>query len=57
MQLELLDSRIWTTRAEIAMAIFEWIEYWYNPVRRHSSIGMLSPASYEAVHTPSDHDQ
>ena len=56
MQLELLDSRIWTTRAEIAMAIFEWIEYWYNPVRRHSSLGMLSPVDYEAVHTPSNHD-
>ena len=56
MQLELLDSRIWTTRAEIATAIFEWIECWYNPVRRHSSIGMLSPADYEAVHTPSNHD-
>ena len=56
MQLELLDSRIWATRAELATAIFEWIECWYNPARRHSSIRMLSPADYEAVHTPSDHD-
>jgi putative transposase len=56
MQLELLDSRNWATRAELATAIFEWIECWYNPLRRHSSIGMLSPAGYEAVHTPPDHD-
>lgn len=56
MQLELLDSRTWETRAELATAIFEWIECWYNPLRRHSSIGMLSPTDYEAAHTPPDHD-
>ncbi|MFC4943235.1 IS3 family transposase [Pseudonocardia sp. GCM10023141] len=56
MQLELLDSRTWKTRAELANAIFEWIECWYNPTRRHSSIGMLSPADYEAAHTPPDQD-
>lgn len=52
MQLELLDSRAWNTRAELATAIFEWIECWYNPQRRHSGIGMLSPAQFEARHTP-----
>jgi putative transposase len=56
MQLELLDSRTWRTRAELATAIFEWIECWYNPRRRHSSIRMLSPVDYEAAHTPPDHD-
>ena len=56
MQLELLDSKIWRTRTELATAIFEWIECWYNPLRRHSSIGMLSPADYEAAHAPTDHD-
>ena len=56
MQLELLDSKIWRTRTELATAIFEWIECWYNPLRRHSSIGMLSPAGYEAAHAPTDHD-
>ncbi|WP_308015390.1 IS3 family transposase [Pseudonocardia sp. ICBG1293] len=55
MQLELLDSRTWKTRAELATAIFEWIECWYNPLRRHSSIGMLSPNDFEAAHTPPDH--
>jgi len=56
MQLELLDSKIWETRAVLATAIFEWIECWYNPLRRHSSIGMLSPTDFEAAHTPPDQD-
>jgi putative transposase len=56
MQLELLDSRRWKTRTQLATAIFEWIECWYNPIRRHSSIGMLSPADYEAAHTPPNQD-
>lgn len=34
----------------------EWIECWYNPKRRHSSIGMLSPLDYEAHHTGPDQD-
>jgi putative transposase len=50
MQLELLDTRTWNTREELANAIFEWIECWYNPYRRHSSLGMLSPAEYERRH-------
>jgi transposase InsO family protein len=43
----LLDRRSWTTRAELASAIFEWIEGWYNPRRRHTSIGNLCPVDYE----------
>ena len=31
LQLELLDRRSWTTRVELASAIFEWIEGWYRP--------------------------
>jgi putative transposase len=52
MQLELLDTRTWKTREELANAIFEWIECWYNPYRRHSSIGMHSPVTFEAFHLP-----
>jgi len=47
MQLELLDLREWESRQQLGNAIFEWIECWYNPYRRHSSLGMLSPAEYE----------
>jgi putative transposase len=56
MQLELLDSKPWQTRDELANAIFEWIECWYNPNRRHSSIGMHSPITFETLHTWSDED-
>ena len=47
LQRELLDRRSWTTRTELASAIFEWIEGWYNPRRRHTSLGYLSPVDYE----------
>jgi putative transposase len=57
LQLEVLDSKEWNTRDELANAIFEWIECWYNPTRRHSSIGMHSPVDFEQLHTPSDHDR
>lgn len=51
MQRELLDRRSWTSRTELASAMFEWIEGWYNPHRRHSALGYLSPVQYEALHT------
>lgn len=56
-QLELLDSKPWATREELANAIFEWIECWYNPKRRHSSLGMHSPITFETLHTWSDQDR
>ncbi len=51
MQRELLDRRTWTTRAELGSAIFEWIEGFYNPTRRHSALGYHSPADYETINT------
>ena len=35
------------TRAEAKMAIFDYIEAWYNPKRRHSALGRVSPINYE----------
>ena len=32
------------------MAIFSFIEGWYNPRRRHSGLGYLSPVDYEEAH-------
>lgn len=51
MQRELLDTRRWSTQEELAGAIFEWIEAWYNPRRRHTSLGMVSPVEFETLHT------
>jgi putative transposase len=50
LQLELLDEHHWENRQQLARAIFEWIEAWYNPRRRHSYCSMLSPVDYEAAH-------
>ncbi len=50
LQTELLDRRTWSTRNELAQAIFEYVEAFYNPIRRHSSLGMLAPNDYEHRH-------
>ena len=42
MQRELLDRQQWGSRVALASAIFEWIEGFYNPRRRHTALGMLS---------------
>jgi len=49
LQRELLDQHHWQTRHQLAQAIFEWIEAWYNPRRRHSYNGGLSPNDYETA--------
>lgn len=51
MQRELLDTRRWPSQEQLASAIFEWIEAWYNPRRRHTSLGMLAPHEFETLHT------
>jgi transposase InsO family protein len=38
LQRELLDRQTWAGRDGLAAAIFEWIEAWYNPRRRHTSL-------------------
>ena len=47
---ERIYRRSWPTRAEARTAVFEYIEGWYNPRRRHSTLGYLSPAEYERNH-------
>ena len=47
---ELLDRRRFKSQVEAKMAVFEWIEGWYNPHRRHSSLGYRSPVNYERAH-------
>jgi len=50
LQLELLDEQAWTDRHQLALAVFDWIEAWYNPRRQHSYCRMLSPIDYETAH-------
>ena len=47
---ELIYRQPWPTRDIVRTAIFEYIEGWYNPRRRHSTLGYLSPAQYEQQH-------
>jgi transposase InsO family protein len=47
MQVELLDRKSWKTRIELASAIHDYIELFHNTRRRHSALGMLTPAEYE----------
>jgi putative transposase len=51
MQTELLDRQKWSTRVELSTAMFDWIEAFYNPTRRHSALGNISPAEFERRHT------
>jgi putative transposase len=45
---ELIHRQSWPTKAELRTAIFDYIEVFYNRQRRHSTLGQLSPADYEA---------
>ena len=47
LECELLDRRSFQNLAEAGRGVFEFIEGWYNPHRRHSSIGQISPVRYE----------
>jgi len=47
LELELIARRDWPTRDDARHAIFQFIETWYNRVRRHSTLGYLSPVTYE----------
>jgi putative transposase len=45
---EVIDRRRFKSQAEARMAIFQWLEGWYNLHRRHSALGYLSPINYES---------
>ena len=50
LECELIDSSRWRTHTEARMAVFDYIEGFYNPRRRHSSLAYLSPAEFERRH-------
>jgi putative transposase len=47
LECELLDRQRFVTLAEARLAVFEFIEGWYNPRRRHSALNYLAPIEYE----------
>ena len=47
LECELIARRSWKTKTEARMAVFTWIESWYNPHRRHSALNYLSPNNFE----------
>jgi transposase InsO family protein len=50
MQIELLNRQKWRTHLELAIAIADYIENFYNPSRRHSSLSYLTPNEFEGLH-------
>ena len=47
LEAELIDRSSWRTRADARLAVFDFIEAFYNPQRRHSALAYLSPAEFE----------
>ena len=47
LECELLDRTSFRTRPEARRAVFDYIEGWYNPHRRHSALGYESPLNFE----------
>ena len=44
---ELIERSTFQSKAQARMAVFTWIEGWYNPRRRHNGLGYLSPLNFE----------
>jgi len=50
LECELLDRKRFKTQTEARMAVFDFIEGFYNPRRRHSALGQISPLNFERCH-------
>jgi putative transposase len=46
---ELVDARVWPTRAAARTAIFEWLEVFYNRQRYHSALNYHAPVTFEEM--------
>lgn len=44
---ELVWRRTWQTRRDVEVALFEYINSFYNPRRRHAALGWKSPVAFE----------
>jgi putative transposase len=49
LECELIARRKWDTKTKARLEIFTWIETWYNPHRRHSGLGQMSPINFEKL--------
>jgi putative transposase len=54
LETELIDRSSWQTRADARLAVFDHIEAFCNPRRRHSALGYLSPAEFERRYRPEE---
>ena len=50
-QIELLNRQKWRTNLELALAIADYIEHFYNSSRRHRALGYLTPTEFEDLHS------
>lgn len=50
LECELIERERFRNHAEARMAVFDFIEGWYNPHRRHSALGQKSPINFENLH-------
>ena len=47
LECEVIIRRTFKSQSGARMATFQWLEGWYNPHRRHPTLGYLSPINYE----------
>ena len=52
---ELIHRYHWLSRKDVAAAVAQYIEFFYNNHRLHSSIGYATPAEFEAVNSTTEH--
>jgi hypothetical protein len=50
LECELIDRRSFQSKAEARLALFTYIEGWYNPRRRHSALDRISPINFERTY-------
>jgi putative transposase len=55
LECQLLQRRRFASQAEARMAVFRFIDGFYNPSRRHSALGYLSPIDFERRTIAEDH--
>ena len=54
MQIELVNRQAWMTHVQLSTAIADYIVNFYNPRRRHSSLGYLTPEEFEELPFPNN---